>query len=191
MITNTKRHAMIAQALIVFERSKSEMRFSVAPVGSSSMYACKSGDRRWPKPACWIFSGRRCRCSTTPLEFAAASRTNLSGSSLRANQASRRWRGAPEIDFHPGNHKYRAYSNSASRVLRRFCFAYLATVSSNSALFVAFWSETMASGERMLRLVERRRLRSGGWRAVARQGSSAARARMSLALRFRNWLSPT
>ena len=80
MITNTKRHAMIAQALIVFERSKSEMRFSVAPVGSSSMYACRSGDRRWPKPACWIFSGRRCRCSTTPLEFAAASRTNLSGS---------------------------------------------------------------------------------------------------------------
>ena len=57
------------------------LRFSVAPVGSSSMYACKSGDRRWPKPACWIFSGRRCRCSTTPLEFAAASRTNLSGSS--------------------------------------------------------------------------------------------------------------
>ena len=80
MITNTKRHAMIAQALIVFERSKSEMRFSVAPVGSSSMYACKSGDRRWPKPACWIFSGRRCRCSTTPFEFAAASSTNLSGS---------------------------------------------------------------------------------------------------------------
>ena len=69
---------MIAQALIVFERSKSEMRFSVAPVGSSSMYACKSGDRRWPKPACWIFSGRRCLVSTTPFEFAAASRTNLS-----------------------------------------------------------------------------------------------------------------
>ena len=64
-------------------------------------------------------------------------------------------------------------------MLRRFCFAYLATVSSNSALFVAFWSETMASGERMLRLVERRRLRSGAWRAVARQGSNAARARMT------------
>ena len=82
-MTNVINAAMMAHALIVFSRSNFSMRsFTSGP--PSSMYACRSGERRWP--ACAIFtllaSGRRCAAGFFPsLSAAAASRTNLSGSS--------------------------------------------------------------------------------------------------------------
>jgi len=119
------------------------------------MYAWSSGDRRCPNPAFMMSAGFFGRASATPLLAAAASSTNLSGSI-----------------------KYRAYSNSASGRLRRFCAAYAATVFSKSALLVNFWSAIMASGERATpRRVERWR-RLGARSAAPRQGRrrSAARA---------------